>query len=533
MIRLPVPSASAQRRLPTSEAIRRPASRGDGVMPTRARFAVIDLGSNSGRVIVVEPSRLGYLHVVAEAHVPLELTRALDEHSRLRPRACERVLAAMAEFVAIAHGAGAQEIFAVGTAALRRAGNARALLDEVRRRFAVEVEIIDGATEARYSFLGAAYALPVEDGLLVDIGGGSLEIVRFRARALTDSWSFPFGALRLTDEFVDGDPPSAGASAAIAAAVRAGLESAGVGRLASGEQLVGTGGTIRNLAKIDGRRLPYPIGRLHGYTLATSRARKLARSLGAQSLAKRREIDGLNPQRADSILAGAVTLLATMEHVHARDLIVSGQGLREGVMRRAWPAALPSAARVRHASLHALTRRMGGWDEARAERRAALAVALANAVTPDMDHELLETLGYAAMLLDVGAAIDFYHRHRETAAIVLRSDLVGFSHRQLAALAAIVQLADRPAFNVATLRPLVTAAAAPQLARAGTLLALADAIARRSPVGADIGAAWQLTGSTLRVDLPWHPEWGPEELIQRCAATLGLSLAIGPGDGTS
>ncbi len=534
MVRLSAPSTRAHRHHSVPDRATRPdrgpASPGDALLPAPPRVAVIDLGSNSGRVIVVEPHPLGYLHIVDEARSPLELTRAIDAQSRLAPEAAERVLAAMAEFVAIARGAGCADIHVVGTAALRRATNAGALMDEIRRRYDVAVEIVDGATEARYAFVGAAYSLPVESGLLIDIGGGSLELVRFDHRELTGTWSFPFGALRLTDDLLAGDPPSQEALAALAVTVSAGLAEAGVAPLVPGEELVGTGGTIRNLAKIDTRRRDYPIGRLHGYVLRGSRLRKISSSLAAMTREKREGVPGLNSARAESIVAGAAALAATMRHAGAHEVVVSGQGLREGVARRATADGLPPPALVRRASLQALTERLSGWDEARAERRAALALDLAAALAPELDATLRELLGHAAALLDVGAAIDFYNRHRETAAIVLRTDLAGFSHRHLATLAAIIQLAERPGFALAGLRPLLAPSDAPPLTRAATVLALADEIVRRCPPTEALDATWRLDGKVLRVNLPWHPEWAPAALSRRVDDALGLRLLVEADD---
>lgn len=487
------------------------------------RIAVIDLGSNSGRAIVVEPHPLGYLHVVDEVSAPLELTRALDAKSRLSDEAMERVLQSMAGFVAVARSAGAREILAVGTSALRRAVNAPRLLDEIERSFGVRVEVVDGATEARYAFQGAVYPLPVEGGLVIDIGGGSLELVRFEGRTLVDSWSFPFGALRLTDEFFAKDPPGDAAMQMLADAVRSGLADASVGRIRRGEQCVGTGGSIRNLAKIDVRPRRYPIARLHGYTLRTSRVQKLVASLAVIPPARRGDVPGLNPQRSGTIVAGAVALHATLQHVRASEIVVSGQGLREGIARRDVNGTLPRPEAVRQAAVHALTERLSGWDEVRAERRTVLARELATALLPDAGSELVETIRHAATLLDVGAAIDVYNRHRETAAIVLRTDLSGFSHRQLAMLAAVVQLAERPSFDLASLRPLVASGDRRALTRAAAVLALADEIVRYTPATAP--CAWRVDGGALRLQ-PLHAHWAPAELIARLRDALDLEVGI-------
>ena len=173
------------------------------------RVAAIDLGSNSARVVVVEVEAGGHLEVVEELRTPLRLALALGPDGRLPADAVAATLAALHEFMAVARGAGAQRIEAVATAALRDARNADAILAPARQRLGLTIDVIDAQAEAERSFVGAIYGLPVDHGLLVDIGGGSMEVVHFRDRAVAATWSFPFGVLRMWDQYLADDPPAA------------------------------------------------------------------------------------------------------------------------------------------------------------------------------------------------------------------------------------------------------------------------------------------------------------------------------------
>ena len=114
----------------------------------------------------------------------------------------------MRDFHAVAEGAGAVRIIAAATSAVRESSNADELVDAIARATGIDVEIIDGEDEARYSFLGAVHGLAIEHGTLVDIGGGSLELTTFRSRRMTGSYTLPLGALRLSERFFRDDPPS-------------------------------------------------------------------------------------------------------------------------------------------------------------------------------------------------------------------------------------------------------------------------------------------------------------------------------------
>src|ERR1700682_2802211 len=231
-------------------------------------LGVIDIGSNSGRVMVARVWGAAHLDVLGDARSPLRLVRDVTNDGRLSAETIGRTLRIVRGFVAVATSAGAERTMAVATAAVREASNGDEFIERVRRELGIPVNIADGAEEARYGFYGAVHALPLEHGIVLDVGGGSLQLVHFRGRRLLRSWSLPLGALRVSDRFLRSDPPSRGEMRSLKEHVYAKLEDAGVSPLLGDERLVVTGGTVRNLAKVDRRmRGEYPISRLHGYIL--------------------------------------------------------------------------------------------------------------------------------------------------------------------------------------------------------------------------------------------------------------------------
>ena len=492
-----------------------------------APIAVVDIGSNSLRMTIARPRAGGCLEVVAEPRAALRLARSVDAEGGLSPAAIARTLAVLDDFMALAARHGAARVEAVGTSALRDAGNAAELARAIRERWGVGLEVLDAEAEGRVAALGAIYGLPVEDGLVVDLGGGSLQVVRFRGREVDGVWSFRLGALRLADRFgLSGTP--AGLEA-LRRHVRGELGGAGAPRLGQGETLVATGGTARNLAALSRRaRRRYPVARVHGHALTSRRLRRVRDRLAAMPEEQRRRTPGLNRDRADIIVAGAGALLAVMGQLRAHSMLVSGQGLREGVARGAGPLPAPPA--VRRASVDALARRFASWDEARARRRAAIAAALAGLLDPDADAARRETLEHAALLFDAGSAIDAYRRERATAQIVLRADLGGFGHADVARLAAAVRVAHRPEIGSRALRPLLGPGDEDGLQRAGALLALADELEQRLPPGVPPRARLRLDAGALRAALPGRG-WRPEALAARIRRVFGVGLEIAEGEG--
>src|SRR5262245_46869226 len=310
---------------------------------SQAPLAVVDLGSNSGRVLVVRLNELGHLDVLESEGTPLRLVHELNESSSLGESVIQRTLEALRGFHAIARGAGAENVYVVATAAVREASNGDAFVQRLRCETGLDISIISGEAEARYGFLGALYGVPADRGMLVDIGGGSVQLARFRDRALEQSWSLPLGALRLSDRFLLSDPPSGGEQRRLENYVKRSLDDAGAPKLDPGDVVVGTGGTIRNLAKLDRGRRDYPIPRIHGYLLEGRDVTALAHKLARQSGAQRAQVPGLNTSRFDSIVGGALCLRVILDTFEATSMLVSGHGLREGVVASHVWDTLPSA----------------------------------------------------------------------------------------------------------------------------------------------------------------------------------------------
>ena len=242
-----------------------------------------------------------------------------------------RTTEALRDFQAIATGAGTRRIVSVATAAMRDARNGALFARRLQRELGMRVDIVGGAAEARYGFTGAVRGLAASNGLLFDLGGGSLQITRFARRRPSGVVSLPLGALRLSEKYLESDPPTSKQLRRLRDHVRSQLdEGAGGPVWVRAIGLWGTGGTLRNLAKIDRQARRYPIGWLHGYELSVDSLADIADALARTKEKRRDEVAGLSAERADSIVGGAIAILTLAEFVRARDILVSGQGVREG-----------------------------------------------------------------------------------------------------------------------------------------------------------------------------------------------------------
>lgn len=492
-----------------------------------APVAIVDIGSNSGRVAVYARDAAGQLAMLASTRAALRLVSDVDDDRRLSDESIARTLEALHDFKAVAWGAGARRVVAIATAAMRDAENGPELIRRIRREVGVRVEVIDGDREARYGFLGAVRGLPVDHGALFDLGGGSMQVSRFQGRRLGKDWSLPLGALRLSNRFLDEDPPSGRDVARLCEYVSRKLLKAGIAALRPGDALVGTGGTVRNLAKVDRASREYPVRRLHGYQLGRRQVAEIARMLSARRLAQRERVAGLSDERGDSIVGGAFAILTLMEHLEAERLIVSGQGVREGLALSLLGEQLPSPSQVRNASVLSLASRFGTWRPDAALRRRALANALQARLDPRAPAELREALAYAAVLLDLGRALDFFDRYEHVADMVEQTELLGFSHRQLALVAAVLRAARSR--QGTTKGPLLDAHDRSGVTRAGLLLALADDIDERCRPKGSVTLRVALTRKAAVVTVPRLIAWRPRSIGARFAKIFGRELEVRPG----
>ncbi len=492
------------------------------------QFAVIDVGSNSGRMIVFRLQEGGHLDVLEDARAPLRLARALRDTDALGDEAIDRTVEALRDFRAVAEGAGASTITAVATSAVRDATDGDVLLARASA-IGIPLQIIDGDVEARLGFVGAVHDLPVQSGLTMDVGGGSTELSRFDERRLTRSWTVRLGSLRVSDTYLSSDPPADKEMRRARNDVASTLEAAEVPRLRRRDSLVGIGGTVRNLAKIDMRRNGYPLAVLHGYEMPADRLSEILDDLSQRKMSRRGGIAGLNPDRADTIVGGALIVHGIARGVGAASVLVSSRGLREGLALDRFGGEIPPPSWVRAISIATLAARFTTWSAEAGGRRAQLASVLHGAIDPDATGAVREMLGHAASLLDVGRAIDYYDRFEHAAMVVTSADLAGFTHAELGLLTAILRQADDDV-RLGPYERLVDDENRAAVLRAATVLRLADELNRRMPPGVAPTLSCTDRPNGFEVVAPVAPGWHPRGVAGRFREVFGRPLIVVPSE---
>jgi len=296
------------------------------------RFAVIDIGTNSVKLHIGERTAGNAWHTVADRAEVTRLGEGLYETGRLGEAPMARTVDAIAAMADEARREGAEAIAAVGTAGLRIAPNGAGLLEAVRERTGVEVEVIVGEEEARLAFRAVTAEFDLGEGSAVvfDSGGGSTQFTFGRADRVEEQFSVDVGAVRVTERFGLDRAVSAEDLAAALDGVAA--ELAGLDGRPVPDAVVAMGGTVTNLAAVKHRLATYDPDVVRGTVLDRAEIDRQLELYRTRSADERRGIPGLQPKRAEVILAGACIVRAVLGRLGSESLTVSDRGLRHGLL---------------------------------------------------------------------------------------------------------------------------------------------------------------------------------------------------------
>jgi|SRR5579872_763369 len=509
-----------------------------------AVLAAIDIGTNSIHLVLVEiDEATGSTHQFRKERemVRLGAGEALRKR-RIGRKAFARGVEAIVRFAGTAREAGAEEILAVATSAVREATNGREFVDRVRAVSGVDVRIISGAEEARLIQLGVSRGYPLHERVacIVDIGGGSTELIVADAERPRLLRSVRLGSLRLYEEFLAGSDPvdpndyrrlQRHIERTLRPVVRT-LRDYGF------DLLMATSGTALGLAGADAAAAGLPAGRVNGYELTATRLRALQRSLLRMTVAQRRRVPGMNARRADIIVAGAAVIIGIMQMLERESMIVCDRGLREGLVVSFLEERLERASlagdthAMRAEAVHEFAERFGAGGE-HGRTVAALALELFDQLqgVHGLGVAEREILYAAAMLHDVGRYLAASSHHKHSAYLIRNADLRGWTAGELMLVSAVARYHRRsmPKERHIEFAPL-SPEARDRVAKLAGILRVADGLdARKLGIVAAVRA--KAAAGVLNVEAEAAHEIDPELEAARAksdllAASLGMPVAV-------
>src|ERR671924_1399507 len=277
------------------------------------RLAIVDIGTNSTRLLVAEVTD-GSVAELDRRSAVTRMGRGVDTSGKLSAEAIEDVCATVAEYIDAYRALAADRVVAIATSAVRDAENSAAFMAELRERFALDARILNGTEEAWLTYLGACADRPsIDNALVIDIGGGSTELVIGSDDEVAFHASLQAGTVRHTERHLLDDPPSTEQLETLSADVRSLLDAELSGEaIAHASKGIAVAGTPTSLAAIDQELDPYNPELVHGYRLSLESIQRMLSMLAARPLEERLQGTGLHPGRAPTIVAGGVILIQGM-----------------------------------------------------------------------------------------------------------------------------------------------------------------------------------------------------------------------------
>lgn len=445
------------------------------------RVGIIDLGSNTTRLIVMACTSPHSFRLVDEVSRPVRLAEGVGADQRLQLIPMQRAIEVLRMFHTFCQSTNVQHLVAVGTSAVREAANQEEFLERLQRQAGLRLRILSGEEEAYYGYLGVVNATTMASGYVVDIGGGSTEVTEVYERRFSRSFSKPVGTVRLSERFVHSDPISKRDFRTLEQGAVDAFADLTWLQASAGAMMVGVGGTIRNLARIDQKRTNHPLGRIHAYTLTLDALESIINLLRRSNADRRATIPGLSRDRVHLILPGAIILRQLMARGNFDALTVSGSGLREGLfyehfLKGQSPPLIPD---VRRFSVDNLAR-LCAYEPAHVHRVTELTLSLFDQFRPLHGYGAWERelLSYAATLHDIGVQVGYYDHHKHSAYLVVHSALNGFTHREIALLALLVRLHRKGSVDVREYRGVLNQDDEERAARLGSFLRIAEYLER-------------------------------------------------------
>ncbi len=415
-----------------------------------SKLAVIDVGSNSIHMVLADIQPDGSYQVVDRYKDTCRLGDGAFANRCLTDEAMARGLGVIRTLVTLARNKGFDRIEAVATSAVREARNGGAFITAVAEQTGLKIRVVSGVEEARLIFLGVQHGIALTDEpvLVVDVGGGSVELMVGTRQTLLYAKSLKLGAIRVLERYLTKTPPTVTMlqqlEEDITAQLTAALEACKVKRFAA---VIATSGMAANLAEIIHlRRTERPLGQVNLAQISQKEISETEAILARSATRARLAIPGLDPKRVDTLLPATMVLRRLLELAHADALTICDKAIREGVIydfitrHKEKIQAERDVPDVRRRSVLALARRCHA-PEVHSLHVAALALRLFDQTK--RLHKLGDTerawLEYAAMLHDVGYLINAKQHHKHTYYVITHSELAGFSAEEVQVIANIAR----------------------------------------------------------------------------------------------
>ena len=419
------------------------------------KIGIIDLGSNTARLVIVEMLGDGHFFVVDQIKESVRLGKDMERDGFLKVQRIQETIKTLKMFRRLCDAHGIDRIIAVATAAVRRAKNQRSFLDEVATTCGIKLKVLSAEEEALYVYRGVINTMDIPKGVIIEIGGGSTKLVYYNRRNLLHYETLPFGAVTLTELFAnDGLKPEQQAQKIEEFFIEQLKKISWLDEIDPDAQLIGVGGSCRSLARISKvmKKSPYSI--VHNYHISTEDFDIIYNTLKGLDLDKKKRIKGVSSTRADILPSALAAVGAFIKYKNFNEIIISGNGLREGIMfNYAMPITVEKpVSDVLTYSLKTLTKYYH-CNEKHVEQVLNISVQLFKQlrVLHKFPRQYLRILKIAAYLHDAGTSIKYYDYQKHSSYIILNAAIYGITHREIVLASQVVAVHKNDDFSIGEL----------------------------------------------------------------------------------
>ncbi len=416
------------------------------------KIAIIDLGSNTARLVIVKVLEGGYFRVIDELKEPVRLAQDMEVDGFLRPVRMQQTIKTLKMFKTLYESHGVSKVFAYATAAVRAAKNQKAFVEDVYNYCGIKLQVLSQEEEANFVYTGVINSMDVPKGLVVDIGGGSTKVIYYNRRVMIAQDTLPFGAVTLTDKFsaIQATPEErANMIVEYVTAEVSKLE--WMQTLEPETQLIAVGGSMRNLGRISRRLKKYPLDMSHNYRIGIKEFSSIYDTIKTLEIDKTAKIKGLSSARADIFPAALSIMQAIVSATNFQEIIIGGAGLREGAM---FKYAVPTTHEKPISDVlgHSIYTLLNYFDcnVKHAEHVFDLSLQLYRQlkVLHKLPRPYIKVLRIAAMLHDIGSNFKFYDHHKHSCYMILNSNLYGVAQKDIIMGAIIAALHTKNTFEI-------------------------------------------------------------------------------------
>ncbi|EXJ23012.1 Exopolyphosphatase [Alkalibacterium sp. AK22] len=417
------------------------------------RFSLIDVGSNTIRLVVFEMDEYQGITELQNIKTPARLVQYVNEQKNMTQEGIDVLVSVLKSFAEISQRYNVDGFRAIATAAVRQSGNRNDIIQSVKNEVGLELELLSEEKEAFYGNYAVRHTMDLTDGISIDIGGGSTELTLYKNKEVQALHSFPFGAVSLQKRFFEGKQHSDKEAISKAAKWVNEQFSSFSWLIDAQVPLVGIGGSARNYAEINQRQTDYPIAGIHQYKMTPDELTdtfELLRSTPSKNMGS---LDGLSEDRQDIIIPAGIVFTELMKVIGAPIFAISNRGLREGIILERLNKEYSEPYDLYGIKRQTVQRLFKQYDirPISAHQRIILADQLLSLLKEkkllSIDEEQLYLVHYGATLYYLGSYIEDDSKSQHTFYIISNTNLFGFDHKDRVRLALVASYKNRSLFK--------------------------------------------------------------------------------------